>query len=94
MATPDIDEITDDLLRNADFEEKSSVAKAKAFVTAATRYLIASPQSASDQSSSLTINAGEIRDLLTRAQQYVAQQAARSNGTSVRFLSAAEGFRR
>lgn len=94
MAAPTIDEVTDDLLENADFEEQSSVAKARAFITAAKRYLILSPQSQSDQSSSLTISVEQIMDLMRRAQQYVDHKAAINSGSRVRFLSAAEGFRR
>lgn len=93
MAAPTIDEITDDILNNADFEEQSSVTKANAFVTAAKRYLILSPESQSDQGSSLTISTSQIENLMRRAQQYIDHRSRQSAG-SARFLSAAEGFRR
>lgn len=90
-----IDEIYDALDTNADFEETGSVTKAKAFITAATRYLVLSPNSQSDQGSSLTINAAQIEALLQRARAFVAASSSSSASTSkVRFLSASEGFRR
>lgn len=88
-----IDQITDDLLDNADFEEVSSVTKAKAFITAAKRFLILTPAAQSDQASSLSISVEGIERLYRRAQQYVDNSSA-SNGSRVRFLSASEGFRR
>ena len=94
MATT-IDEIYDDLSNNADFEEVGSVAKAKAFVTAATRYLIVSPASQSDQGSSMVINSQQIERLLQRARSFIAANERTSAATSrVRFLTAAQGFRR
>lgn len=90
-----IDEIFDALSDNADFEETGSVTKAKAFITAATRYLVLSPNSQSDQGSSLTINAGQIESLLQRARAFVTSNTSSTARTAkVRFLSAGEGFRR
>lgn len=89
-----IDEVYDDLLNNADFEELSSVVKARAFVTAAKRFLILSPQQQTDQGSSMTISVNQIESLLNRAQQFIEQSNRNSSGGGVRFLSAAEGFRR
>lgn len=87
-----IDEIYDDLLDNADFEEVASLAKAKAFVTAATRFLILSPQAQSDQGSSMTLNASQIENLLIRAREFVAKN--QTGRGAVRFLSTSQGFRR
>jgi hypothetical protein len=89
-----IDEVYDDLLNNADFEELSSVTKARAFATAAKRFLILSPQQQTDQGSSMTISVNQIENLLRRAQQFIEQSNRSAAGGSVRFLSAAEGFRR
>ena len=90
-----IDTVIDNLLDNADFEETASVTKARAFITAATQFLILSPQSQSDQGSSLTMSVAQIENLLKRARGYVEKNATDSaSGTRVRFLTAAEGFRR
>lgn len=90
-----IDEVFDALLDNADFEEVGSVTKAKAFETAAVRYLFYAPQGMSDQGSSLTQSVQQIENLLNRARSYIKENAtATASTTSVRFLSAAEGFRR
>lgn len=90
-----INEILDALSDNADFEETQSVTKARAFITAATRYLVLSPQSQSDQGSSLTMNSAQVESLMQRARAFIASVGASSSATSrVRFLSAGEGFRR
>jgi hypothetical protein len=82
--------VIDDLIANADFEETRSVSKAQAFVTAATRYIILTPQSQSDQGSSLAMPMAQIENLMARARSYIAA----SDGSRVRFLSASEGFKR
>lgn len=89
-----LDEVIDDLLDNADFEETQSLTKAKAFVTAAKRYLILAPASSSDQGSSLSINASQVHDMLRRAQAYVAASASSSTGSSVRYIGFSSGSRR
>lgn len=86
-----VDEVLDDLLDNADFEEEDSLEKARKFVTAAKRFLILSPQTQADQGSSLTMSVQQIENMLRRAQEFVRSAAATG---SVRFLSASEGFRR
>lgn len=86
----DIDEVTNDLLDAADFEEQGSVAKAKAFITHATRYLILHPTSQSDQGTSMAIDPKTVESLLIRAREFVSGR----QGAKVRFLSASEGFRR
>ena len=92
MAAKTLDEVIDDLLNNADFEELESLSKAQKFITAATRYFILAPSSASEAGSSMAINPPQVENLLQRARQVVAEQAT-SRG-SVRFLATAEGFRR
>lgn len=91
-----IDEIVDDLLDSADFEEVSSVGKARTFVTAATRFLLLSPQSQSDQSSSLTMDTATIKDLLNLARLFVSQneEATTGRSSSVRVIAPSGSFRR
>lgn len=66
-----LDQVITALTTNADFEEVGSVAKAKAFVTAAKRWLILAPASASKEGSSLSMNPQQVENLLKRAQDYV-----------------------
>lgn len=82
------DEVVDALLDNADFEETGSVSKARAFITAATRFFILSPASSSDQGSSMAMGLPQIQNLMVRAQAYVAVNAT---GARVRFLSVNTG---
>ena len=89
-----LDEVYDSLIDNADFEEVSSVSKARAFATAATRFLILSPQSQADQGSSMTMSVAQIENLLKRARGYIDQNATGQGNANVRFLSASTGFRR
>lgn len=86
-----IDEVIDTLLDNADFEQSTSVSKAQAFITAAVRYFILTPQSQSDQGSSMAISATQIENLLNRARNFVAVN--RVPTSNVKFLSVSEGFR-
>jgi hypothetical protein len=90
-----IADIETDLIEYADFEEVASVARAKSFITAATRWLILRPESASNQSSSLSIGKDKIESLLKRARDFVAANPATngSGGGSVRFLGAGTNFR-
>jgi hypothetical protein len=89
-----IDEVIDALLNNADFEASNSVAKARAFVTAANQFFILTPASQSDQGSSLSMGLAEIRNLLTAARAFINQADTNSAATSrVRFLSARTGWR-
>jgi len=87
----DIAAIESDLLEYADFEEVSSVARARLFITSAKRWLILRPESASNQGSSLSMSKSVVVDLLKRAQDYVAANASGNSGR-VRFLSA-ENYR-
>ncbi len=86
-----IADIESDLLDYADFEEVASVQRAKLFITAAKRWLILRPDSASNQSSSLSVGKSFVETMLKRAQDYVAANQTLAGGGrgSVRFLSAA-----
>lgn len=87
-----VEQIEQALLDNADFEEANSVTKAKAFITAGKRWLILRPASASSQGNSLSLNAGQVQSMVTRAQEFIA--ANDTSGTSrVRFLGM-DGFSR
>ena len=86
-----IDEVIDTLLDNADFEQSTSVFKAQAFITAAVRYFILTPQSQSDQGSSMSISTQQIENLLNRARNFVAIN--RTPTSCVKFISVSEGFR-
>jgi hypothetical protein len=85
-----IADIETDLLNYADFEEVGSVARARSFATAANRWLILRAESASNQSSSLSIGKNYVEGMLKRAQAYV--QANASTG-DVRFLQPGGFFR-
>jgi hypothetical protein len=89
MTVPTLDEIYDTLLENADFEQTSSVSKAEAFITAANRFFILSPQNQSSQGGSMSINTSAIQDLLARARLFVEGAKAPTSNTSakVRFFS-------
>jgi hypothetical protein len=85
-----ISEIEASLLDFSDFEEAESVARAKSFITAAKRWLILRADSATHQSSSMTIGKAFVQDMLKRAQDFV---AANSRNGGVRFLGVGKGFR-
>jgi hypothetical protein len=89
MATPDIATIEQALLDNADYDATSSVTKARAFVTAARRWLIMSPQSSSNQSSSMSWDTATIRDMMAAANTFVSV----NDSQSVRHLSVGQRFR-
>lgn len=90
-----IADIESDLLDYADFEQVASVSRAQSFITAANRWLILRADSASNQSSSLSIGKQYVENLLRRAHDYVASNAASTSGASggVRFLSVGSNFR-
>ncbi len=87
--------IQTDLLEYADFEEVGSVSRAKLFITAAKRWLILRPESASNQSSSMAIGKPFVESMLKRAQDYVAANATTSSGGigGVKFLGVGSHFR-
>lgn len=86
-----IEEVIDALVDNADFEEVGSVAKAKAYVTAATRFFILSPEQQAHQGSMMKASVEQIERTLHRAQQFVDVNSGRTS--RVRFLSASGGWR-
>jgi hypothetical protein len=89
-----IADIEADLLDYADFEEVASVARARLFITAAKRWLILRPESASNEGSSLSMSKSVVMDMLKRAQDYVASNdGAGSSGGRVRFLGVGSNFR-
>lgn len=89
-----IADIESDLLEYADFEEVASVSRAKSFITAANRWLILRAESASNQSSSLSIGKNYVESMLKRARDYVAANPSTTGAVSgVRFLGAGSNFR-
>lgn len=95
MAEGTLQDLRDALWDNADFEESGSVAKARAYITAATRWLSLEASSQSDQGSSLGFSVQQLENRLRRAERYVsANQSTTANTARVRFLSASQGFRR
>lgn len=90
-----IADIETDLLEYADFEEVASVSRARLFVTAAKRWLILRAESASNQSSSLSIGKSFVENLLKRAEAYVAANTETSSGANsrTRFLHVGSYFR-
>lgn len=89
-----IDDVETDLVEYADFEEVGSVARARSFITAAKRWLILSPESQSNEGSSMSMSKSNVLDLLKRAQDYVAARSgSTAGGSGVRFLGFSRGFR-
>ena len=89
-----IADIETDLLTYSDFEEVASVSRAKSFITAAKRWLILRAESASNQSSSLSIGKNFVESMLKRATDFVAANPSASNvGSGVRFLGVGDNFR-
>lgn len=82
MATYTLESVEETLLDNADFEEVGSVSKAKAFVTAANRWMILSPESSSNQSSSLSMNKASVETLKARALAFIQVNDKRADGAS------------
>lgn len=90
----DLEDIEDDVLTYADWEETASVSRARSFITAANRWCILKADSASNQGSSLSINKTVVTQMLARAQSFVAAADTASAAKSrVRFLSTNRGFR-
>ena len=87
-----IADIENDLLDYADFEEVGSVARARSFITASNRWLILRAESASNQSSSLSIGKQFVEAMKTRAQAFVARNAGNGTGQT-RFLHVGEFYR-
>lgn len=77
-----LDDVEQALLDNADFVETQSVAKAKAFVTAATRWLIMRPTNASAAGRTVVFNVVQVEQMKNNAEQFVESSAT----GGVRFL--------
>ena len=88
-----IADIETDLLDYADFEEVGSVSRARSFITAANRWLILRAESASNQSSSLSIGKQFVSDMLSRANAYVHANADSNSVGRTRFLHVGSQFR-
>lgn len=89
-----IADIEADLLDFADFEDVGSVSRARSFVTAARRWLILRAESASNQSSSLSIGKNYVDSMMKRALDFIAANAQSSGASGgVRFLGAGSNFR-
>jgi hypothetical protein len=84
-----IADVEADLTDYADFEEVGSVARARKFVTAARRWLILRADTASNQSSSLTIGKNYVENMMTRATEFIAA----NSGNHVRHLGVGRSFR-
>lgn len=77
------------LLDNADFEEDGSLAKAKAFQTAAKQWFILVPNSTSKEGASMSMHSQQIENLLKRANAYIAANDTANNNRrqpGVRFI--------
>ena len=90
-----IADIETDLDTNADWFATRSVAKANAYITAASIWLRMAANSASNQSSSISRDTSLVRDMMKDAMAFVAANPATSGsgGGSVRFLGAGTNFR-
>lgn len=95
MAAATITEILDALNDYADYEEVGSVARARMYVTAARRFLQL-PTSSAEQGSSLGYTPEMIQNEIALARAFIAANATPTSAatSSVRFLSAGEGFLR
>ena len=82
-----------DLLTYADFEEVGSVARAKLFMTAAKKWLILRPESASNQSSSLSMGKQAVEQMLQQARTYVQANDSSPTASRIRFLEPGGSFR-
>ena len=95
MPTYTLETVEQSLLDNADYEETNSVAKARAFVTAAIRFQALAPDSESHQSSSMSIGKQWVEDEKHRARAFIKANETRNDGADngVNFLSVNYDFR-
>lgn len=77
-----LDDVEQTLLDNADYVETQSLAKAKAFVSAATRWLIMRPLNASAEGRNVAFNVQQVQAMKDNAEQFVEQ----SQTGGVRFI--------
>ncbi len=75
------EEVWDSYDDNSSFEEDSSVAKARAFITAANILLRRRPLRSVVGSTDMQFDAKSVQDQLAYARQYVANNATSSTGT-------------
>lgn len=87
-------DIKADMLEYSDYDLVGSVARARLYVVACRQWLQEVAESASNNSSSMTMGKASVESLMRQAQEYIVANATTSSGASsrVRFLSA-EGFR-
>lgn len=88
MVIPSIADVEDALIDLADFEELGSAARARAFITAANRWLALRAESASNQSSSVTLGKSYVEKMAARA-----RVIASAGSGSVRHLGVARDYR-
>ena len=88
-------DIEADLDTNADWYATGSVAKAKAYVTAATMWLQKTASSASNQSSSLSRDPSLVREMMKDEMAFVSASGSSGGGGrgGVRFLGVGSSFR-
>jgi hypothetical protein len=91
----DYESIQTALIENSDYEEVASVARAKAYVTAAKKWLALVAGSSSNESSSLSLNVSQVHEELKHARAYIAANDRNQSGRggSVRFLGVGSQFR-
>ncbi len=95
MAVEDYATLVETLQQNADWRVGPSAAKARAFVTAATKLLVMMPVSSSDDGHSTSTNITQIESQMKDAQAYLNSIGGNTSSTSkVRFLTTRTGFRR
>jgi hypothetical protein len=86
-----VDQIIDAIVDNADWLEAASVTKAQAFATAVVRWMALSPESTSDQGSSMTLGRDQLAEMRLEALRYI---SANTPNSSVRHLGIGGQFRR
>ena len=86
----DIAAIEKELEELLDFEEVGSVDRARKFITVANKWLAFKAESASHQSSSMTIGKSYVVEMIKRAHNFV---ASHSRSSGVRHLGVGRGFR-
>jgi hypothetical protein len=95
----DISAIMQSIHDNADWAEARSLTKAKAFATAARRYLMLTPQQSSQPGGfSTTLGAQQIKEMLDEANEFInantsADGSDTSGSATVRLMGVRHGFR-
>jgi hypothetical protein len=94
MAAATLEEILEAINVYADYDRVGSVEHAEFYLEACRRFLHL-PSSSSEQGSSVAYSLQYIQSEIADARAYIAANKQTSSGSSsVRFLSASEGFRR